>query len=519
MQPKSSLSPLFIGFIFLFGIVFTELLAILILNKGVFTYTLDDPYIHLALAKNILHGHYGINLQEYSSPSSSIIWPFILAPLSGLSYSPFILNISISFSIVFLNYKILNHIFTTNNSKINSALISGIIIFLIFSTNTISLIFMGMEHLLQVFLITVIVLGLIMEVKTGKVEFWLIAAIIIAPLVRYECLAVSTAAIIYLLSQKYYRTALFSTFLIATLLLFFSLFLIQLGLEPLPNSILEKSSIAKDQGFLHLIVENLKNIFKNPRGNLLLYSAIILLGSALFIRKFNKDRMLALTGLLAVTLHLVVGRCDGSNRYELYIWTYALLIIIYLLGYRIFQPIIERGEHKDLAKIFFILTAFAAAGCMPYLVNIVTIPLASNNIFEQQFQMHRFATEYYKKPVAVNDIGLVSYNNAYYVLDLWGLASNEALKLRFKSNNLDWMDKLAVSKNVELAMIYDSWFNEVPENWIKVGSLFLGRTRIGAASEKVSFYALNKNSYTDITKKLIEFQKILPHGVVFKFEE
>ncbi|MDX1696293.1 MAG: hypothetical protein R3208_21185, partial [Ketobacteraceae bacterium] len=56
----------------------------------------------------------------------------------------------------------------------------------------------------------------------------------------------------------------------------------------------------------------------------------------------------------------------------------------------------------------------------PYVVNLVTVPIASNNIYQQQYQMHRFAVEYYNKPLAVNDLGYVSYNNDNYVLDLWG---------------------------------------------------------------------------------------------------
>ena len=32
-------------------------------------YSLDDPYIHLALARQILHGHYGINPGEFAAPS------------------------------------------------------------------------------------------------------------------------------------------------------------------------------------------------------------------------------------------------------------------------------------------------------------------------------------------------------------------------------------------------------------------------------------------------------------------
>src|SRR5687768_7918900 len=38
---------------------------------GDFSYTLDDPYIHLALAENIAIGHYGIDPSESSAPASS----------------------------------------------------------------------------------------------------------------------------------------------------------------------------------------------------------------------------------------------------------------------------------------------------------------------------------------------------------------------------------------------------------------------------------------------------------------
>ena len=63
-------------------LVFLPLVVMLLLifnySDGEFTYTLDDPYIHLALAKNIWMGNYGINMTELSAPSSSILWPFLL---------------------------------------------------------------------------------------------------------------------------------------------------------------------------------------------------------------------------------------------------------------------------------------------------------------------------------------------------------------------------------------------------------------------------------------------------------
>jgi hypothetical protein len=59
-------------------------------------YTLDDPYIHLSLAENLLRGHYGVNLDEVASPSSSILYPFLLACALDLGLgdlAPFVLNL------------------------------------------------------------------------------------------------------------------------------------------------------------------------------------------------------------------------------------------------------------------------------------------------------------------------------------------------------------------------------------------------------------------------------------------
>ena len=60
-------------------------------------YSLDDPYIHLALARQILHGHYGINPGEFAAPSSSILWPFLLAPFAFtrlVEFLPLVINLA-----------------------------------------------------------------------------------------------------------------------------------------------------------------------------------------------------------------------------------------------------------------------------------------------------------------------------------------------------------------------------------------------------------------------------------------
>src|ERR1700757_2773135 len=57
-------------------------------NDHHFFFALDDPYIHLALAKSIGQGFYGINPGDPASPSSSILWPLLLVPFAAKSWGP-----------------------------------------------------------------------------------------------------------------------------------------------------------------------------------------------------------------------------------------------------------------------------------------------------------------------------------------------------------------------------------------------------------------------------------------------
>ncbi len=62
----------------LLGLTFYQ---ILVFNGGHFTYALDDPYIGLAMAEELLHGNYGINPGEPASAVSTILSPLVMTPL------------------------------------------------------------------------------------------------------------------------------------------------------------------------------------------------------------------------------------------------------------------------------------------------------------------------------------------------------------------------------------------------------------------------------------------------------
>lgn len=505
------------GIVFLLLIVLIEFLAIMNLNHGLLVYTLDDPYIHLALARHIIQGHYGINSIEFSAPSSTIIWPFLLAPFSSYAYFPFLLNIIVSIATVFVYTKILTVSFQTKENK-NRLLITSFLFLLILATNLVGLIFTGMEHSLQVLITAVIAYGLIIEIKNNRITRWLLIAIIAAPLVRYENLGISIAALCYLIFNRYTIKAAYTTAILVVLVGGFSLFLIQLGLDPLPTSIIVKSSVVGSGGTLYSILENIWHALNDGQG-IILSLGIATLLIFMFIDGDIKRKKLAFAAVVALLIHLFVGKYNYFNRYEIYVWTFFLLIVLFLAA-PVINKILERGNKRSgLIWVIIISICMIFILSTRYIGGLFDIPIASNNIYEQQYQMHRFAVDYYNKPVAVNDLGYVSYKNDNYVLDLYGLASFESLEDRKSEKNTKWMQNLTDEKQTGLAMIYEEWFHSIPKKWIKIGDLYLGKRQITPAYFRVAFYATNPEVYPEIVTKLKSFIKTLPEDVKFIFEK
>ena len=120
-----------------------EFIAIWVMNSGRFIFTLDDAYIHLALAENITNGHYGVNEGEFSAPSSSILWPFIIAPFARFSlgvYAVLAINTAAAIGTIILFWKVLLPAGTNGSEdKESSEITSTLTAILVISIPTINL--------------------------------------------------------------------------------------------------------------------------------------------------------------------------------------------------------------------------------------------------------------------------------------------------------------------------------------------------------------------------------------------
>ena len=491
-----------------------ELAASMVLNHGSIVYTLDDAYIHLSLAENIARGHYGINAAEPCSPSSSILWPFLLAPFarhpSGL-FVPLLLNLLASVGTVTLVGTFVADEIRNADERARPIGVCMLTVAIVLATNTVGLVFTGMEHSLQVLLSVGLVAGLVREKRHDHVPWWLGACLILGPLVRYENLALSVPALFYLLWRGRRRLVVLSGAALVLTVGGFSLFLHGQGLAWIPASVILKSH-AFGTGWIPSGLA--RAVYANLTGSPhLLIATIVVILSTCLLRRKDEGRPLAIWALSAAALHLLFGQHGWFSRYEIYILMTLLLMTIHLCR----EATILLLEQSPVRFGAIVAASILMLGG-DYLYPLVRTPNASNNVYEQQYQLHRFVTGYYAGPVAVNDIGYVSYKNDSYVLDLFGLASREAFESRTAGKGCEWLNVLAHKHGVRLAMIYASWFPHRPANWKPVAEMSLSRSNTTVDDRVVTFFALDPETARSVAPLLARFRDSLPHGVRLALE-
>jgi len=490
-----------------------QTIAILVLNSGHLVFTIDDAYIHLALAENLLRGHYGVNLTEFSAPASSILWPFLIAPVSGLpiaDYCLLVFNAACALGTVCVLWRVLVSPGPgASPGGLPPRTLSLWMAVLVLACNLIGLVFLGMEHSLQVLLTSLIVLGLVQETQTRTAPWWLVAVLVAAPVIRYENAFLAGPAIVYLFLRSHRTKAVVAAVLAALPVLAFGAFLSSHQSGFLPTSVVAKSGFRGLRGIVALLGETLKTNLDSSQGVLLACGIPILAVAALARGRDAGERLFAAVVATGIAAHLLSGKTGGFGRYESYIWGALVLAIAHLYKGPLGRFTQSLGAWRSAAVAGLGL----AATCLPYTAIAVLTPLASNNIYEQQYQMHRFAADYLKAVVAVNDLGLVSYRNPRYVLDLAGLASKEAFATRWQSGNDGWMQQLAGRYDAKVAMIYDDWFRSIPREWVRVAELRLGKPRIATSRSVVGIYVIAPGETGRVRGLLAEFAKTLPADV------
>jgi hypothetical protein len=487
------------------------LLATLHKTQGHFTYSLDDPYIQLSLSEDLAYGHYGLNAGEPSSPSSSPLWPFLLLPFAGTSthaFVPLIWNmlfgVAASWLIGCSIERWPNRPNPSSRPFVLKQMAAGLL--MVPTANLVGITFIGMEHMLEILLALAVAYGFNEALDGRSVPAWCLAAAAVGPLVRYESLAITVATALLLIGLHRKKAA--AVVLAAALipLAAFSVFLHGLGLPLLPSSVLVKSGaferpaaptspLAMPFGELRTTASDL--LSTGNRWAML--ALVLLLVFAAWRTADSARRRIFAAAAMVPALQLIFGPFGGFHRYEIYATAFAALVLMCAAAHRLIPS----------AAVYAVLIILAARS-LQFTLNT---PRAADGIYGQQYQMHRFITEFFPTRFAVNDIGLVSYQkpSSSYVLDLSGLNSLEAA--RAQNRDAEWLGDIARRHDMALAMI--PAFGDVPSNWTLLGELRLMQPPITAAHRCVAFYSTNPATVKPLTDALQRFIPTLPPETQF----
>jgi hypothetical protein len=450
--------------------------ATLVMTGGTWSYTLDDPYIHLRLSEMLWEqGTYGINPGAAAAPSSSIVWPFLLAPFSPTplhQYVPLLINAACLVASVVLLHRLLALSWRRLDP---TGWMRGVgVPALCLCLNIIGIALTGMEHSLHVALSLVVALGVARLAMGRPAPWWFWVSAAVLPMVRYEGFLIAGAAMVTAFALGRRRDAVVT--LAASFIgpAVFSVALVSMGLPPLPSSVLVKSGVGGSSGGVASFLDRGSNSVTTLSLPflLLVVSAASLVLACVAARRSGRRPVpasvpLTAAATMALLGHLLVGSNGWFGRYEVYVLAFSGSLLLVAAG-----PLLASFREQTSLIALVAVGVVVAMGLM-LRIGITTLrsPAASRNIYEQQYQMARLAHDYLDMPVAVNDLGWVAYRSDREVLDLWGLGNDDARRARARGDDA-WIGEEVAARDIPVAIVYeDSFPGALPDDWELLGCI------------------------------------------------
>lgn len=527
------------------------------LNQGHLVYSLDDTYLHMAIAKNFAqHGIWGMTRYAFSSSSSSLLWTLLLSVvylLFGVNeVAPFILNLIFATLLICLVYSILKRY------KLNSFFSIIVLWLIIFLAPLPSLIFCGLEHILHIFL-TIVFVYLVARTLSNQsseekkpISLNEILLLVLSPLIvmtRYEALfLVFVVCLLFVVRQRLRYSLLLGGLGILPVVIF-GLISLSKGGYFLPNSILLKGKMPSFSS-----LQNIINFFGYSGYYQLLLTPhilfFIIVGSIVFILLYNKpDRIWSAHSIMIIVfiattlLHMQFSKIIVVEfmRYEAYLIGLGIFVISIALQEYFSGKFWLRIKRDFIPKylaigLLIILVIFPLAKILVKrgLTSLIKTPRATTNIYQQQYQMGLFLREFYQDTgVAAHDLGAINFLSDVRCLDLWGLASVEVTKKKREGEyDREKISELAKSEGTRIAIVYADWFRPggrlwagvrpeampvpslsgIPSQWIKVGEWKI-QNNVICNRNTVSFYAVEPKEANNLMENLRAFSDRLPESI------
>jgi len=496
-------------------------------TRGHLVYALDDPYIHMAMAKNFArHGVWGVTRYGFSSSSSAPLWTFLLAAayftfgVNGVV--PFILNLVFaSLAVYTLSYLLRKQGAPAGLTAIAAAAA-------VLCTPLPALIFVGQEHVLHALLTLLFLSGAAAAVagdgafRRATWPMWAAAPLLVVT--RYEGLFLVAAAAAFLaLRRRPVAAAALAAVALAPPALY-GWMSVRHGWYFLPNPVLLKGNwpVFANAGFAlrSLGWGGYEQLCKTPHVLFLVLGA----AAAFYFRfrregKFwNPGGTLCLLFVTAALLHLQFADAGWFYRYE----AYLVFAGIYVLAAAWPRDWLARAAAAPRGRRWLGATLLVVLVAPPFVYravsSLILTPLASKNIYEQQYQVGLFLRDYYPgAAVVAQDVGAINYLADVRCLDAWGLADVDVFRaIRGDRYDTRYLSELARRAGVRVAVGYKrGWeaLGGVPAGWSDVGAWKINHNVV-CGNDVVIFYAASPGEVLPLRAKLKSFGRQLPADVV-----
>ncbi len=495
--------------------------AILVINSGHMTYTLDDIYIHMSISRNLNeYSVFGVTRYEFSSSSSSPIWNLVISAaflLVGVTdMVPLLLNVILASVAVVVVYGFLK------DRDMSQRYITAILLSFVFFTPIPGLVFTGMEHIFH------IILSLIFVVLSSRVltaedspsrQFMLLFVVtFFASAIRIESVfLVLPVALLFFLKRRW-APGIIVLYMAAVPWIVYGLVSIQNGWLLLPNSLLVKSIDALGIGVSWYLIRSIVSLLISPH-------LIVLLCAAIYLRRYQGfwhiENITNFIFVISCLIHLLLGNVGSFFRYEAYLVALGIFIVS-IQGHRFFSELnlpslrdrkidfsFDRKHLYGLGIIALFLAPLAGRGALC----IFWTPVASNNIYSQQYQMALFLDRFYTGDVILmNDIGYANYLTDIICIDKWGLGTLDAgLFLINGTMSEDNLEFIAEEHGVKVAILYLDQY--IPDDWEIVGYWTI-RNNVVVYNSTVAFIAVLPSEKERLINSLIQFSSFLPDTVI-----
>lgn len=479
-------------------------------------YPLDDTYIHMAVGRTLrTHGIWGVSPYGFTSCTSSLLWPLLLA-LTGMlgaraEWAPLALNVGAGLLVVAGASRLLRE--NTPGGRL------VVLLALVVLTPLPTLVATGMEHTLHVAAVLLLA-GLFLRALDGPAPSgaWPLAAAAAATsALRYESLFLVAVAGALLAWHRRWPDAVATVLGGAAPPAAFALVSLSHGWYALPNSVVLKGAhfdLHRATGVLDALGgRGLRMLAHAPHVLVLVLAVLALLA---LTRGRPALRALQVLFVLTALLHMHFADTGWLYRYEAYLVALGLVT----LGLSLPGAGTEWGAGPRAATVALVLVA-----AYPLVERAARAawetPRASRNIFDQQYQVARFLRRFHPAAsVAANDIGAISYFADVRLLDLYGLATMDVARAR-QAGGLTREDlvRLAAAYRPEAIVVYRSWFGQtLPPEWLEAGT-WKAPEQVVVADRVVTFYAPGPEARERLVRSLQAFQPELPPEVTVRLRD